>query len=126
MEQVLKDRKAVSKSNPNPLPLDAAKIAITERFVDVAGHMYIHHLWTNACGAFLFRVNWWCLFRKGTVETGRICRSAFVRVFDDGTKLQVEDRTNVTESGTLPQDAGATRAGALREDGPTSEPATSR
>lgn len=123
MSQVLEDRKPVSESNRNPLPLDAAKIAIAERFVDVAGHMDIHLLWTNACGAF-FRVNWWGFFLKGTVETGRICRSAFVRIFHDGTKLQVEDRTKVTESGTWPRDAVATQAGALREAGTTSEPAT--
>ena len=99
MEQVLKDKKSAEEPSRNPLPLDAARIAITERFVDVAGHIDIHHLWTDGCGAF-FRVNWWSLFLKGTVETGRICRSAFVRVFHDGEKLQVDDRTNVAEGGT--------------------------
>jgi hypothetical protein len=99
MEQVLEDKNSARKSSRNPLPPDAATIAIAERFVDVPGHMDIHHLWTDACGAF-FRVNWWCLFLKGAVETGHICRSAFVRVFHDGEKLQVDDRTNVAESGT--------------------------
>ncbi len=121
MEQVLKDKKSAKESSRIPLPLDAARIAITEWFVDVAGHMDTHHLWTDAGGAF-FRVNWWSLFLKGTVETGHICRSAFVRVFHDGEKLQVEDRTNVAESGMWRGTPAGTQAGAPPEAGPTSEP----
>jgi len=119
MEQVLKDKKSAEEPSRSPLPLDAARIAITERFVDVAGHIDIHHLWTDACGA-CFRVNWWSLFLKGTVETGRICRSAFVRVFHDGEQLQVEDRTNVAETRMWRGVPGGTQPGAPPEAGSTS------
>jgi hypothetical protein len=120
MEQVLEDKKPAGNSSRNPFPLDAATIAIRERFLAVAGHMDLHHLWTDECGAF-FRVNWWCLFLKGAIETGRISRSAFVRVFHDGEKLQVEDRTNVAESGTCGTPRGA-RDATLPKTGPTSGP----
>lgn len=121
MEQVLKGKKSAGESNRNSLSLDAARVAITGRFVDVTGHIDIHHLWTDAGGAF-FRINWWSFFLKGKVEAGRICRSAFVRVFHDGEQLQVEDRTNVAESGTWHGTPAGLQAGALPEAGPTSEP----
>lgn len=77
------------------IPLDAAEQAIAERYFDVVGNMDIRHLWTDTRGAY-FRVNWWRTVSDGTTAISQIRRSAFVRVFHDGVKLQVDERTAVT------------------------------
>jgi hypothetical protein len=99
MGPVLTDTKSPREPGRGSFPPEAVRIAITGKFVDraVAGHMTIHPLWIAPDGAY-FRVNWWGLVLKGTVEAGRVCNSAFVRVFHDGETLQAEDRSNDAES----------------------------
>ena len=90
MTQVIEAPSATPPSS-EPVSLEAAKEAIAKKFFEPLGRADVHHLWTDARGAH-FRVNWWRTITDGSTQISCIRRSAFVRVFHTGVKLQVEER----------------------------------